>query len=728
MCQGHEGIKQSRVCWAGRNARLLTTGFDRTNMRQFAFWDARNLGKPLALKNMGSSSGVSIPLYDGDTNLFFITSKGEGVVRAYEATDAAPWFTEINSVSSDQIAKGACLVPKTSLSLLANEIDLVLKLGSNAVIPVGFYTPRARRIFHQDLYPDTPSKTPALTAADWLAGQTKEPVLMQLKPPSDDGDSAIEIAEPEPTTVVTTTTTSRAATTTSSPAPAAKKTSTVSPAPRGGSTSPAPAAASSSSPAPAHKVPQVVRYTKFRHIAGKPFMRNTFLEEVRINPNCGRLVCANEALIALPWAGPGGRMVVLPMSRPGGRVGTDTPFLEHGSEIVDVAWDPFDAQRLATAGEDAHIRLWDVPLNGLGVNTKECSVDLAGHNRRLHAIAFNNSAAGILASAAADGLCKIWDIGAEATAFEAEGLHRDVVINMAWNWDGSLLATACKDTRLRILDPRAPAGFAAVAETVAHEGAKGFKVTWAGRHERLVTAGFSKTSERVLSLWDQRNLAKPLASRVLDSQFGVLTPHYDADTDVIAVNGRGDGNVRFFEVTDAKPFLHLLTEYQSTSPFADIDFLPKASVDVRACEIMRVIRVTGSPPSTVERIQFTVPRTRMEFFQDDIFPPTRSNEPAATAEEWIAGKKCEIKTVSMQPEGMEKLSEAPPVDHGQSKYRMPTEEERAAGRTLSRDDMFNRFYQQMQTKKDETVEEEEARKKREEEANSGDCVADDEWD
>ena len=720
MCQGHEGIKQSRVCWAGRNARLLTTGFDKTNMRQFAFWDARNLGKPLALKSMGSSSGVSVPLYDGDTNIFFISSKGEGVVRAYEATDAAPWFTEITAASSDQIAKGACLVPKTSLNLLANEVDLVLKLGSSAVIPVGFYTPRARRIFHQDLYPDTPSKTPALTADEWVAGETKAPVLMQLKPPAEEGES-IEIAEPEPEPVHTRTTTTAAA------APAATTTTTTT-KPTATATG---SGSASTSPAPethAKKIPQVVRYTKFRHIAGKPFMRNTFLEEVRINPNCGRLICANEALMALPWAGPGGRMVVLPMSRPGGRVGSDTPFLEHGSEVVDVAWDPFNVQRLTTAGEDAHIRVWDIPLTGLAASRKECDIDLVGHNRRIHTIAYNNSAAGILASAAADGVCKIWDVAAAAPVFEAEGLHNDVVMNMAWNWDGSLLATACKDTRLRIFDPRAPAGFAPAGETVAHEGAKGFRVTWAGRHERLVTAGFSKTSERVLSLWDARSLAKPLASKVLDSQFGVLTPHYDADTDVIAVNGKGDGNVRFFEATDDKPYLHLLTEYQSATPFADIEFLPKAVVDVRACEIIRVIRVTGSPPSTVERIQFTVPRTRMEYFQDDIFPPTRAQEPAATAAEWAAGAKCQIKTVSLQPEDMEKLSEAPPVDHGPAKYHLPTDEERAAGKSLSRDDMFNRFYQQMQTKKDESVEEEEARKKREEEANSGDCVADDEWD
>lgn len=33
--------------------------------------------------------------------------------------------------------------------------------------------------------------------------------------------------------------------------------------------------------------------------------------------------------------------------------------------------------------------------------------------------------------------------------------HRDVVLSMSFNTDGSLLATACRDRKIRLIDPRA---------------------------------------------------------------------------------------------------------------------------------------------------------------------------------------------------------------------------------------------------------------------------------
>lgn len=35
--------------------------------------------------------------------------------------------------------------------------------------------------------------------------------------------------------------------------------------------------------------------------------------------------------------------------------------------------------------------------------------------------------------------------------------HQDVILSMSFNTNGSLLATACKDRKIRVLDPRAGA-------------------------------------------------------------------------------------------------------------------------------------------------------------------------------------------------------------------------------------------------------------------------------
>lgn len=728
--KGHDGLKQSKVTWAGRHECLLTTGFDRTNMRQFALWDARDLSKPLAMKGLGSSSGVSVPLYDADTDLFFVAGKGEGTVRVYEAAPGtSSGFVELAPAPSDQLARGACLLPKRALDLLGNEVARVLKATATAVVPTAFYVPRARRVFHEDLYPDTLSTTPAIGIADWLAGKNNDPILEKLRPPveEDEEEQVQEQVQQQQVQV------KEEQKVIKKDEEEEKKKTTVEkkdeqPKQQQGQQPKEQPQQPTASPQQSKKnIPSIVRYTKFRNIAGKPFMRNTHFEELRINPNCGRLVCANATNVAFPWQGPGGRVIVLPLARKGGRVPADTPFLEHGSEIADMAWDPFDDALLATAGEDAHVKLWRVPTGGITANRREPDVDLAGHYRRLCTVGFHPTAANLLVSSAMDLAVRLWDVTAtEPAVLEIAGQHTDAITSTAWSWDGRLLATAARDTRLRVFDPRA--GQEPIAQTVAHEGAKGFRAVWCGRRGLLATCGFGRSSERTVALWDPRNLGAPIATKLLDTQSGALAASYDADIDVLVVGGRGDGLTRFFEVTADAPHLHALTEYQALTPSADYDLLPKRALDVRRCEVVQMVRLYGSPPSTVERVSFCVPRTRMEYFQDDIYPPTRGPQPATTAAAWLAGADAEPALVSLQPADMTPLSAAPPVERGPAKYKLLSDAERAAQNELTRDEMFDRIFDQMRSKKeDQSVEEKDAQL-RAAQAAAGDCADDDEWD
>ena len=726
--KGHDGLKQSKVTWMGRHARLLTTGFDKMNMRQFALWDARDLSRPLAVKSLGSSSGVSVPLYDADTDLFFVAGKGEATVRVYEALPATPaGYQELAPAGSDQLARGACLVPKRALDLMANEVDRVLKATATAVVPVGFYVPRARRIFHEDLFPDTLSTTPAIGIDDWLAGKNNDPVLEKLRPIDEVEEQVVEEQMQAPAQAQKQESAPAKTEEAAGDAPAQKTEKAAA------ATAKTPAKEqqqqqATASPTPAKKnVPNIVRYTKFRNIAGKPFMRNTHFEELRINPNCGRLVCANAENVAFPWQGPGGRVIVLKLARPGGRVASDTPFLEHGCEIADMAWSPFDDALLATGGEDAHVKLWRIPAAGLAANRRDADIDLAGHYKRVCTVGFHPTAANLLVSSAMDLAVRLWDVAAaEPAVLEIAGQHTDAVTSTAWSYDGRLLATAARDTRLRVFDPRA--GPAAVAQTVAHDGAKGFRAVWCGRRDLIATCGFSRSSERAVALWDPRRLDAHIACQRLDTQSGALAASYDADIDLLVVGGRGDGLTRFFEVTAEPPHLHALTEYQTLTASADYDLLPKRALDVRRCEVVEMVRLFGSPPSTVERIAFCVPRTRMEYFQDDIYPPTRAAEPGLAAADWLAGGNTEPRTVSLQPPDMTPLSDAPPVERAPAKYKLLSASERAAQNELTRDEMFDRIYDQMRTKKeDQSVEEKDA-EQRAAQAAAGDCAGDDEWD
>jgi len=77
---------------------------------------------------------------------------------------------------------------------------------------------------------------------------------------------------------------------------------------------------------------------------------------------------------------------------------------------------------------------------------------------------------------------------------------------------------------------------------------------------------------------------------------------------------------------------------------------------VRECEIANWMKLTVD---YVEPIHFSVPRTRMELFQDDLFPPTRDTSVSVmTASEWFGGESKMPATLNLQPSGMQPLSQA----------------------------------------------------------------------
>lgn len=196
--------------------------------------------------------------------------------------------------------------------------------------------------------------------------------------------------------------------------------------------------------------------------------------------------------------------------------------------------------------------------------------------------------------------------------------------------------------KVRVLDPRKGS---IVQEVEAHPGVKGMRVCFLGHRDKLFSMGFSKTSERQFCLWDPRNLSKAIHTTNVDTASGILMPFYDNDTSCLFLAGKGDGNIRYYEIVDEDPFCHFLTEFKSSTPQRGMAMVPKVSVDVASCEIVRLLKLTGS---AVEPISFQVPR-KSDQFQDDLYPDTFSGEPSLSASDWFGGKNAEQKKRSLAP-------------------------------------------------------------------------------
>lgn len=72
--------------------------------------------------------------------------------------------------------------------------------------------------------------------------------------------------------------------------------------------------------------------------------------------------------------------------------------------------------------------------------------------------------------------------------------------------------------------------------------------------------------------------------------------------------------------------------------------MAKRSLSINECEIARVYKVH---PDRVEPISFKVPR-KSDQFQADIFPPTASDKPSVSADEWFGGKSAKPILVSLE--------------------------------------------------------------------------------
>lgn len=164
---------------------------------------------------------------------------------------------------------------------------------------------------------------------------------------------------------------------------------------------------------------------------------------------------------------------------------------------------------------------------------KPLPTNLTHGGRKAGHVLWHPTASGVLASASAD--IRIWDVEAQVAQIELQA-HPDMVQSLAFNSTGALMATTCKDKKLRLFDVRA--GSAPVSVADSHTGVKGSRVCWLGTHDRIVTTGFSRMSDRQVFLWDSGNLEKPIKQMTIDTSSGTLMPFW-SDNNILFLAGKG---------------------------------------------------------------------------------------------------------------------------------------------------------------------------------------------
>ena len=70
-------------------------------------------------------------------------------------------------------------------------------------------------------------------------------------------------------------------------------------------------------------------------------------------------------------------------------------------------------------------------------------------------VVWHPCAANVLLSSGADNAIIIWNTSEGAQLFNMKTQHPDLIQSVCWNYNGSVIATTCKDKKIRVLDPRA---------------------------------------------------------------------------------------------------------------------------------------------------------------------------------------------------------------------------------------------------------------------------------
>lgn len=77
-----------------------------------------------------------------------------------------------------------------------------------------------------------------------------------------------------------------------------------------------------------------------------------------------------------------------------------------------------------------------------------------------------------------------------------------------------------------------------VQDGVCYAGTRSSKVAYLGGSGRVVTTGFSRHSDRQVSIWSDDNLSTPLHEETIDSSSGVIFPYFDQDINILYLAGK----------------------------------------------------------------------------------------------------------------------------------------------------------------------------------------------
>jgi len=662
--------------------------------------------------DFGGVTGVPLVALDHTRGLLYHTARSLSTITIYDVSaqkdpirgTVKQQFNQVTRFNNPRGASilGMALGSQHRARVIAGEIDHIYYAIQNSVELAAVTVTRRITQFHPDLFPDVRSSEPALDLSQWISGQNPLYTKVSLAP-----QKATPAASATPATTSATTPAASVA------APPASSSSV-------SDSSPSAALERKSGAFPAYTTrtasgsvakPMFYR-SPYQHIVATeptvPRTNETFDLPPRENLMLGRAFAANRLYYAVPLRDQG---VLIRNIAATGRVvttGLHTVRIPECGRICGLAMTDFDPYLLATCHDDGIVSITLLPTDQEWPNSAEgktpslpfpitrahVSIGLQGrpvmmkfhpyvphvlfvatyspsHGDAIYSISLHDFRSAALSSvprsewnyihSRADPEGNGDEYGLAVRVYQSNSM-KGRITDMDFSPYGHKMAFSDSECNVYLIS--IPLGRHLGSFKPAQNQIE-VHVRFVGENE-LATIGFSRNSERSVSIYDVSNeefkakVSKPITFP------GAARMHvtYDTPTGLLLVADLGEMSVHTLHITpEHDPYVHYLNRWQSRGDLCGMSVLHKSLVNVRAVEVLKMLKMSNS--GEVWTVSFTVPRRRTEFFQDDLYnlgcpslsPSLSNSEYFTRASEESGGKAPRYD--SLCPPGMTPLSQAP---------------------------------------------------------------------
>ena len=232
----------------------------------------------------------------------------------------------------------------------------------------------------------------------------------------------------------------------------------------------------------------------------------------------------------------------------------------HKDRIKCVCFSP-DGSKLASAGYDAKIMLWNVESES-NPRLEECQ-ELGRHENQIWSVVFSPDGK-LLASCSTDGTIKLWDVTTCECLITLLD-HKDEVWSVAFNHDGTLLASGSEDKTVKLWDIRDIRNPKSVTCLHILKGHSRWIWSVAFNHDGTLLA--SGSGDNTVRLWDVKT--GECLQIFNDHKDCVWTVAFSHNSQMLA-SGSSDETIKVWDVSDPRN-ANLKADLRAKRPYEDMN-------------------------------------------------------------------------------------------------------------------------------------------------------------